>query len=190
MKTFDGMVEFLRNGNVDVENFDRISEKKLHELFVEWREREVELMLIPAHGNEPAHVGRVAIQAAILLINPYKKVQYLETKRVLRSGKTIVKIRPWTITETWRRGNTIANEAVRAIKDELGLCANAEDLHVGKQMYPDPYFSSVFYGIKTYAMIQMFEWWIPFEPWSEQVKIVHDTSKDVYVEAFPFWDHA
>lgn len=186
MKTFDKMVEILRTGNVDVENFDKLSEKKLCELFSEWNEREVELCVIPAHGNKPAHIARVAVQAAILVVDPIRKIQYQETKRVLRSGKSIEKTRPWTITETWRRGNTIADEAVRAIRDELGFKVSVDQLNVGRQLYPDPYYSSVFYGIKTYAMIQMFEWRVTFVPWSETIKIVQDTSKEVHVQAFPY----
>ncbi len=187
------MEDLLRRGNVDVDNFDQNSEKSLDELFEELRSHEVDLRHVPEDGVNPAHIARSAITVAISIFAPMDRVKYLETGRKYRSGKTSMRPRDWTITETLRRGESFHCTAVRALREETGLDV---DNMVCKlyltpfQDWPQPYDSSVYHGIKTHAMIHRVELWCLELPWNETFRLIHDQSKVVYVEMFPFMSWA
>src|SRR4051812_31770805 len=117
----DDLIARLREGNVDVENFDRLCEKTLDELLEEEDKKEVTLKIIRDEDGKPLYVARIARTVAIRLVVPRLRLQYLEIMRTFSSGNTVHKRQPWTIKGTCRKGTTARAEAVRELREELGL---------------------------------------------------------------------
>ncbi|MDB5224951.1 MAG: hypothetical protein JWO43_573 [Candidatus Adlerbacteria bacterium] len=180
--TLDGMIIRLRDCGIDVKNFDKVSVKKLHQLFEECNNKEAMLYY------HKSRVWRFALTVKGVVFAENQRYLLRERYRIV-NGRHTVKHNAVSLSETLIKGEDPIYTFIRCLKEEGGI----EDVKPS-QVFPmfswkglwghDPevrpgwedYESSSYVGIRTAAHITLCGVNLPKRPWLDSVKSLMDNN--------------
>jgi hypothetical protein len=202
--TLEEMRQSLRETNViDVDNFDRVSNKRLELLFTECQEREAYL----TYNAEMGQIIRVAYTAATLIRIPSEGLQLIEVEREYPNGKVVRHRKEWSVSETRKLKRpstmlrklrqmlditqseegveTLVETAIRGLEEELGLIIDKSQLQFNDlpHGHESPIRkSSVYQGIWSCTHLQRFLLELPVCPWPGPVIVLRDSGTKIKLE--------
>jgi hypothetical protein len=175
------MIQLLRQGGIDLNEFKKRSIKTLRDLYKEICGRDVKLVLIGGR------VHRIA-RSVKVLVTTEDGYQYLEVARRYKGKILVPGCKDYSLSETCKIGESHRQAAVAGFKEEWEIDVRPEDLNFKDWAMPDApttYESSVFYGILSTVYVQRASLLLPQRPWpTKSLIVVKEKNTEVYVECF------
>ncbi len=164
------MLMLLRGRGVDTKNWLK-TPRQLHK---EIEERDVVL----AYDKKKRRLVRVAMSVKILI--KAEGYQLHELKREYQDGSVIEKLRPWSISETRKRHESVPDAAIRGLSEECKLVIRPDQLaYVLLPDEIDTHESSVYKGIVSSVCIQHVRLNLPCMPW-KGARVIEDDGVKIY----------
>lgn len=187
--TYEEMIDLLQGGGINVDTFDKESEKSLADLYAEIRERDVDLQVIDGL------VVRSARTVRIIITVPNEKLQLHEIGRRYKNGTVLREIQEWAVSETRRKSSetvsaeSVLDAAIRGLREELNLHVTADDLDRGKYVFLNhlgKHRSTVYRGLWSFVVVEYVLLVLPKLPWpANHKRNIDDNGVEKILEWLP-----
>lgn len=164
--TYEQMLELLRRGGINTDQFNDESLRTLNDLYREL-EKDVTLV-INAEGRVARHARSVKV--AIESVDGYELVEI--AREFLEKGQKLEHAvpKPWAVSETRGRDELPLKAAERGLREEYGLLPHEyhlmyDPLNEGVDAV-DIHESSVYKGVLSVVTIQRFRIMMPERKWA------------------------
>jgi 8-oxo-dGTP pyrophosphatase MutT (NUDIX family) len=184
--SYEDLLAVFKEADMDVGRFDKESRKDSKMLFKEIDSRDDVVVL---YDRVKKRMMRCATTVAILLRVPHDRLKLLETMRIFPNGEIAEGVKEWSMTETFKIGETAAEAACRGLQEEFGLTATPD---MFSYCWPNycrevrEYESRAYRGILTNPVLHSFVLDVAERPWEEGERWFKDTRTLIYVRWFAY----